>query len=180
MPAIRIEAVRTEAALDQARDLFREYSRWLSDEHGIDIGYQGLEEELAGLPGCYAPPAGDIWLAVDGGGGAAGCIALRPMEPMEMGNAACELKRMYLRPPYRGRGLGRALGELVIREAERLGYRVMRLDSSRTLAPALGLYTSLGFRPCAPYYDPPPEISDIVVFMERTLGQQTNCIAGNE
>ena len=161
---MRIVPVTTGDQLETARTLFREYFLWLKQEHDIDIGYQGLEEELAGLPGCYAPPAGDIWLAYDDAGEVAGCIALRPME-----EGACELKRMYLRPLYRGRGLGRSLGELVIQEAQRRGYRVMRLDSSRTLAPALGLYSSLGFRPCHPYYEAPAEICDLVVFMERPL-----------
>lgn len=161
---MRIAPVSGPADLDATRDLFREYFDWLKSDHGIDIGYQGLEEELAGLPGCYAPPRGNIWLARDENGLAAGCIALRPLE-----DGVCELKRMYLRAPYRGHGLGRQLGQLVIDEGRRLGYRLMRLDSARFLTAAGRLYASLGFRPAAPYYDAPPEIRDVVVFMELPL-----------
>lgn len=166
---MRIAPVSGDGDLDQARALFREYFDWLKTEHDIDIGYQGLEAELAGLPGCYAPPRGNIWLAWDenvapGPQAAVACIALRPLE-----DGVCELKRMYLRAPYRGRGLGRQLGQVVIDEGRRLGYRLMRLDTASDLTIAQRLYASLGFRPAAPYYDAPPEIRKIVVFMELPL-----------
>lgn len=161
---MNIVPATTPADLERVRELFREYFRGLADEHGIDIGYQGLQAELASLPGKYAPPRGGLWLAEDETGEAAGCIALRPHD-----DGACELKRMYVRPAFRGRGLGRMLGSHVIAEASRLGYPLIRLDTANFLATALHLYTALGFRPCPPYYEPPPEISAVVVFMDRPL-----------
>ncbi|PYN38672.1 MAG: GNAT family N-acetyltransferase, partial [Candidatus Rokuibacteriota bacterium] len=97
----------TPEQIVEARTLFREYERSL----GIDLCFQGFEQELAGLPGAYAPPRGRLLLAVDGGA-PAGCVALRPLE-----DAVCEMKRLYVRPPYRGRRAGRRLAERVIAEA---------------------------------------------------------------
>ena len=134
------------ADIDLARTLFREYA----DGLGISLDFQGFEEELAGLPGKYAEPAGTIVLAFDGGGAPLGCVALRPLPAA----GECEMKRMYVREAARGTGLGRRLSERILAEARTRGYRRMRLDTLATLTPAITLYRSLGFAPSAPYGPP--------------------------
>jgi GNAT superfamily N-acetyltransferase len=149
--------------LTAIQDLFREYFAWVLDEHAIDLGYQGTTQELASLPGVYALPGGTLLLArVDGQ--AAGCIALKPLGP-DIG----ELKRMYVRPAYRGRGLGLLLGERLIGEARQRGYHLLRLDSADTMASAHRLYRKLGFQPASPYYQASPDIMARALFMELTL-----------
>jgi len=145
------------AEIEAARELFREYEAWL----GLDLCFQGFEEELAALPGKYAPPEGRLYLAtVDGK--PAGCIALRKLR-----DATCEMKRLYLRDSARGHGLGRRLIEQVIDDARSIGYQRMRLDTfPPKMAKAVELYTRYGFRPIAPYYDNP---HDDTLFMELTL-----------
>src|SRR3989442_10016609 len=113
----------TPGQIEQARALFREYERSL----GIDLCFQGFEQELVGLPGAYAPPRGRLLLALDGAA-PAGCVALRPLA-----DAACEMKRLYVRPAFRGRRVGRRLAEALIAEARAIGYAPMRLGTPPSL-----------------------------------------------
>jgi ribosomal protein S18 acetylase RimI-like enzyme len=137
---------RSDDDIQHARTLFNEYEAWLQ----VDLCFQSFEKELAELPGKYAPPEGRLLLAVVNGK-VAGCVALR-----KIGEGTCEIKRLYLRPEFRGLGLGRQLAETIIREAKEIGYERMRLD---TLPPkmddAIKLYRSLRFKEIEPYYNNP-------------------------
>jgi GNAT superfamily N-acetyltransferase len=129
----------------EARVLFEAYAASI----GVDLCFQGFAEELATLPGAYAPPRGRIFLA-GSPGHAQGCIALRPLQ-MHTG----EIKRLYVAPQARGSGLGRRLAQLAIDAARTIGYRELKLDTLATMREAQALYASLGFRECAPYYANP-------------------------
>ena len=117
---------------------------------GIDLGFQGFEDELASLPGKYAPPTGALLLARSAGK-ALGCVALRQLDA----DGRCEMKRLYVTPGGRGLGLGRRLAEAVIAEAQHLGYREMCLDTLRSMQRAIALYRSLGFVETGAYYATP-------------------------
>ncbi len=132
-----------------ARQLFQELADWYAVE-GIDLCFQGFADELADLPGKYAPPAGELLIAWGSSGEALGCIALRPFR-----EATCEIKRLYVRPAARGAGVGRALGGAIVAAARGLGYRRALLDTASFMASAARLYEELGFRDVAPYYDNP-------------------------
>ena len=126
----------------QARELFQEYAQSL----GVSLCFQNFEQELAGLPGHYAPPDGRLLLA-EYDGQLAGCVALHKWE-----YGVCEMKRLYLRPSFRGKGLGRAIAEKIITDARGIGYQRMRLDTIEPLMKdAVEMYRKLGFREIAPY-----------------------------
>ena len=125
-----------------ARSLFREYAESL----GSHLCFQDFEIEVATLPGAYGPPSGALLLA-SRDGAAAGCVALRPLEPP----AVAELKRLYVRPSARRAGLGEALTEAALELARTAGYDRIRLDTLPTMAAAQSLYRRLGFREVAPY-----------------------------
>jgi putative acetyltransferase len=154
---IRIVHARTPGDIEEARRLFREYETSL----GIDLCFQNFEQELAELPGRYAPPRGALLLARGEENAIAGCVALRPL-----GEEICEMKRLYVRDAFRGRGAGRLLAEEVIGEARRIGYRRMRLDTLPSMRRAIPLYRSLGFTDIAPYTQNPVEGA---LFLEKEL-----------
>jgi GNAT superfamily N-acetyltransferase len=129
----------------EIRTLFQEYAAAL----GFSLCFQDFELELAELPGRYAPPDGRLLLALDGPR-AAGCVALRKLAP-----GVCEMKRFYVRPALRGRGIGRSLAARLIDEAKAAGYRRMRLDTVPAMREAIGLYETLGFRDIPPYVHNP-------------------------
>ncbi len=142
---IEIHTAETPEDLEFVRALFREYQQGL----GVDLCFQDFEAELSGLPGKYAAPTGALLVAKDGSA-PCGCAAVRPME-----GPTCEMKRLFVRPAWRGRGLGRRLAEAILVEARSLGYSAMRLDTLDRLTSAMRLYESLGFRRIPAYYDNP-------------------------
>jgi len=145
-PATRFEIVSVVAPgsdVDAVRDLFLEYGESL----GFNTCFGGFEQELTTLPGEYAPPSGILLLAMEGGA-RAGCVAVRPL-----GEGVCEMKRLYVRPQFRRLGLGRRLAESAIATARTAGCRWVNLDTLPAMVEARALYSTLGFRPCAPYYN---------------------------
>jgi GNAT superfamily N-acetyltransferase len=130
-----------------ARALFEEYAAWLNE----DLCFQGFAQELATLPGAYAPPRGRLLLA-GAPGDAFGCIALRPLGEDVDKSTIGEVKRLYVQPRARGAQWGRRLASLVIDEARVIGYRELKLDTLARMTSARRLYESLGFVECAPYY----------------------------
>jgi ribosomal protein S18 acetylase RimI-like enzyme len=154
---LKIAESVTDRDIEQAKTLFVEYA----DSLGFDLSFQDFDEELRSLPGDYARPKGRLLLATCQGQ-AAGCVALRPLE-----EKICEMKRLYVRPEFRGLGIGRALAEAVIGLAQRIGYNYMRLDTVPSMEAARALYASLGFEPTGSYRYNPIEGA---VFMELKLG----------
>lgn len=145
-PEIRLLPADTPEALDAARQIFREYA----DALGIDLCFQGFEQELAALPGDYAAPGGALLLAwVDGE--LAGCGAVRPLADSDYANA-CEMKRLYVRRAFRRFGLGRQIAQALMDTAVQLGYSVMLLDTLDDMEAARELYATLGFEEVPPYY----------------------------
>ncbi len=142
MTGVTIIAASSPEQIAQARDLFLEYAASL----GFSLCFQNFDAELAGLPGDYAPPSGRLLLA-EWEGQLAGCGALHKLEA-----DVCEMKRLYLRPQFRGKGIGRAMAERLIAEARAIGYTRMRLDTvGPVMKDAVAMYRKLGFKEIAAY-----------------------------
>jgi len=145
MSETRIIPAGTPEQIAIVRRLFREYA----DAAGACDCFEGFGKEIAELPGPYGLPGGQLLLA-ERDGRSAGCVALRKLD-----DGISEMKRLYVRPEFRGRKLGRQLAEAIIADARRLGYRAMRLDTLSSMAAARALYQSLGFRAIPRYNDNP-------------------------
>ena len=145
-PEITLSTPGDAAGLAATRTIFEDYAQSL----GIDLCFQGFEQELAQLPGDYAGPLGGLLLAwVDGQ--LAGCGAFRPLADVDYANA-CEMKRLYVRPAFRRFGLGRLLAQALMDQARQAGYSAMLLDTLDDMEAARELYASLGFEEIPPYY----------------------------
>jgi len=154
---LQIVPAESTAHLDLVRELLLEY--W--ENRNLSLYVFNFDQELAGLPGDYAPPDGGLFLAYYNGG-ISGCVALRKLEP-----DICEMKRLYLRPKFRGKGIGKFLAQFIIAEAKKMGYKRMRLDTIQSnMQEAIALYRQLGFNEIAAYrVNPIPG----VIFMELVL-----------
>lgn len=157
MNEIKIFAAISPKHIEMIRSLFIEYQQWLN----FSLCFQGFDKELAELPGKYAEPKGRLYLAKCNGA-IAGCIALRPMDD----ELVCEMKRLFVREPFRGKKIGKLLTEKILADAKAIGYRIMRLDTLQRMETARSLYTKLGFTVIPPYYNNP---MDEVVYMELLL-----------
>ena len=154
---IKFVQAETPEEITEARKLFIEYSDWL----GINLCFQNFEKELAELPGAYAPPDGRLLFAFHEEE-IAGCVSLR-----KLGDGVCEMKRLFVRPRFRGKRIGRALAEKIISEAREIGYAQMRLDTLPTkMDEAIRMYRALGFCEIEAYYHNPVEGA---LFMELAL-----------
>jgi putative acetyltransferase len=138
---IELREAASATEIDMVRGLFREYHHWVDEPRC----FASFEQELAGLPGEYAPPSGLLLLASEAGS-AAGCAALRRLDAR-----TGEMKRLYVRPAFQGRGLGRRLAQQVIAAARAAGYASLMLDTLPKMTSAIALYRALGFAQCGPY-----------------------------
>lgn len=145
--SLRLLSDPADPALETVRGFFRTYAGSI----GVDLSFQGFAEEMASLPGRYAPPWGRLWCA-ELDGRPVGCAGLRPVS-----EGVCELKRLYVEPDVRGRGVGHALALAAIRAAKELGYRRILLDTLPSMRIAVKLYRDLGFREAPAWYDTPVE-----------------------
>ena len=154
---VEIVQAKTVQHIDDARTLFRDYETWF----GISLCFQNFDDEVATLPGKYAPPEGRLYIAYDGDT-ALGCIALRKLE-----RSICEMKRLFVRDTGRGKGVGKLLIETILSDAKAIGYKRMRLDTyPPKMGKAVSLYEDYGFYEISAYYDNP---HDSVLYMEKQL-----------
>jgi ribosomal protein S18 acetylase RimI-like enzyme len=163
--AFAIAPVRSADDLAATIRLFRAYASSLD----VDLCFQNFEAELEAMPGKYAPPGGELLLGRDLNGTPIACVGLRPVEPL----ACCEMKRLYVAPECRGTGLGKALVQRMLREAERIGYKELRLDTLPSMEGAIALYRSLGFELIEPYYQS-PVIGTVFMRCALNPGSQTH------
>lgn len=167
---LRVVAPSSEAELNEVRALMRGFVQWHRTRHADDLDLidryfdsAAFEQELASLPGKYAPPHGALLLATLDSR-AVGCVALR-----RISDGVCEMKRMYVYPDAHGKGVGGALAAAVIDEARTLGYDSMVLDTSVRQAEAQALYRRFGFEIIPPYYELPSDLRAWLVFMQLYL-----------
>jgi len=154
------EALRPDLVLI-ARSLFREYELSI----GVDLSFQGFIQEIENLPGKYAPPEGALFIALEDEN-PMGCVALRPFDA----GSTAELKRLYVRPEARGKGLGLLLTNTAIQRARKAGYRAIRLDTLSTMKDAQQLYRRLGFKEIVPYtFNPFPGASFLELDLDEDL-----------
>ena len=146
-PFTIVEVIHEKPSVDMIKQLFLEYAQSLN----FSLCFQNFQKELDELPGIYSPPKGLLCLALVNGK-PAGCIALKPLE-----DKVCEMKRLYVRPEFRGLGVGKGLAIHLINRAKELAYHKMRLDTISTMKEAIALYRSLGFYEIEPYYYNPVE-----------------------
>jgi GNAT superfamily N-acetyltransferase len=169
-PMIQIQKAETQFELDDVRALMREFVQWHRDRHVEDhdlieryFDPHDFDAELANLPGKYEPPRGSLIVAYDDNT-PVGCVAMR-----DLGDGACEMKRMYVPERARGRGIGRRLAERIVADARAAGYRYMRLDTSKRQSEAMRLYERSGFVRIPAYYPVEDPIKDWLVFFELAL-----------
>lgn len=141
MTKVKIISATSNEYVARVKELIQEYALSL----GLDLSFQDFKQEMATFPSQYSPPGGCL-LVAEYNNKIVGCVGLRDQR-----NGICEMKRMYVQPDYRGKGLGKALAEAVINEARSMGYTHMRLDTIHSMESAISLYISLGFRDIAPY-----------------------------
>jgi GNAT superfamily N-acetyltransferase len=165
-----VRRAKSEGDLEQARRLFRSFLGWHRQRHTEDLDLidayfddTAYEHEVDGLPGAYAPPDGDLLVCWDLGL-ALGCVAFKRLD-----EDSCEMKRMFVPPTARGRGVGRLLAAAVLERARSAGYQQMYLDTSRRQTEAISLYGSLGFEECEAYYDVPEEMLGWLLFFRLAL-----------
>jgi ribosomal protein S18 acetylase RimI-like enzyme len=180
-PRFTVKPATSPADLTAIKSLFTAYASSL----GIDLSFQNFTAELDSLPGFYTPPFGALFIALTPDEEVIGCVGLRPLSKKPRSitsrhegnddeggkgeNAICEIKRLYCTPSSRGLGVGRALVEEVIREAERLGYEEMRLDTLPSMEGARKLYGRYGFEEIGAYYETPLEGT---FFLRKKLGRR--------
>lgn len=153
---LSIKPANSKRKVEQVRELFLEYAASL----GFDLDFQDFENELARLPGEYSPPSGGLLIAIEDGQ-VAGCVALRKIR-----GKTCEMKRLYVRPEFRGQGIGRRLAQAIIEEARKICYQRMRLDTMPSMKETIFLYQSLGFKKIRAYrYNPARD----ALFMELSF-----------
>lgn len=155
-PKFEIVLQENTQAAANARQLFTEYAKSLN----FSLCFQGFDKELAELPGEYVPPYGGLLLAFYDDT-LAGCVAIRKID-----DNVCEMKRLYLRPELRGKGIGKKMGNEIVKVAREIGYKKMRLDTVPTMTEAISLYRSLGFVEIDPYRGNPIPGA---IFMELEL-----------
>lgn len=167
---ISILLVDSGTHAEEVRQLLKSFFGWHLHRHGEDehlirkyFDKASFEKELDELPGKYGPPDGSLLLAYHDGV-AAGCVALKRIGP-----ESCEMKRMFVYEKFQGLGVGRRLAMEIVKEAKKLGYKKMNLDTSFRQVEAMRLYESIGFRKCEPYYQMPAEVENWLVFMELEL-----------
>jgi putative acetyltransferase len=165
-----VRIARSKDDYQQVAALMRAFIEWHGERHAADrdivesyFDPVAFSEELANLPGEFAEPRGRL-LVADDDGRIAGCVALR-----DLGNSACEMKRMFVYPEFHGKGVGQLLGRAIVREAKAIGYRKMMLDTGPAQHEAQALYHKLGFVDVEPYYELSGELRNWLVFMELDL-----------